>query len=94
MKENDISQMPIMDGQQMVGAVTETEVLKYLLENPLLNAEKRVTSVMGKPFPMVDLEMPFRQLGKYLNKEIQAVVARDKAGTLHVLTQYDVIQAV
>ena len=31
---------------------------------------------------------------KYLNKEIQAVLAKDRAGNMHVLTQYDVIQAV
>ncbi|MBI5917012.1 MAG: pyridoxal-phosphate dependent enzyme [Bacteroidetes bacterium] len=94
MKENDISQMPVMDNGQMVGSVTETEVLKFLLENPMLHAEKTVAKVMGKPFPLVDEDMPFRQLGKYLTKEIQAVVAKDKAGSLHVVTQYDVIQAV
>jgi cystathionine beta-synthase len=49
---------------------------------------------MSKPFPVVDEELPFRQLSKYLNKEIHAVVAKDRAGRLHVLTQYDVIQAV
>ncbi len=94
MKENDISQLPVMQDGKMVGGVTETEVLKFLLDNPLLHSEKHVTSVMGKPFPVVEDDMPFRQLGKYLTKEIQAVVVRDRAGSLHMLTQYDVIQAV
>jgi cystathionine beta-synthase len=94
MREHDLSQMPVMKNGEMVGSVTETEVLKYLLENPLQNSEKPVESVMGKPFPVVDEELPFRQLSKYLNKEIHAVVAKDRAGRLHVLTQYDVIQAV
>ena len=94
MKEHDISQMPVMDNGQMVGSVTETELLKFLLENPMLHSEKNISTVMGKPFPVVEEDLPFRQLSKYLNKEIQAVVAKDKAGHLHVLTQYDVIQAV
>jgi cystathionine beta-synthase len=94
MKEHDLSQMPVMDEGNMVGSITETEVLKFLLENPLHHSEKTVKSVMGKPFPVVEEDLPFRQLGKYLNKEIQAVVAKDKAGMLHVLTQYDVIRAV
>ncbi len=94
MKEHDLSQMPVMDNGRMVGSITETEVLKFLLENPLRHAEKTVENVMGKPFPVVEEDLPFRQLGKYLNKEIQAVVAKDKAGRLHVLTQYDVIRAV
>ncbi len=94
MKEHDLSQMPVMDNGNMVGSITETEVLKFLLENPLHHSEKTVKSVMGKPFPVVEEDLPFRQLGKYLNKEIQAVVAKDKAGMMHVLTQYDVIRAV
>ncbi|HFA50968.1 MAG TPA: pyridoxal-phosphate dependent enzyme [Bacteroidetes bacterium] len=94
MRQKDISQMPVMDKGQVVGSITETVVLKYLLENPLVNSDKPVKSIMGKPFPEVDEELPFRQLGKYLNKEIQAVMAKDRAGNLHVLTQYDVIQAV
>jgi len=94
MKEHDLSQMPVMDNGDMVGAITETEVLTFLLENPLQHSEKTVGSVMRKPFPLVEEDLPFRQLSKYLNKEIQAVVAKDKAGSLHVLTQYDVIRAV
>ncbi len=94
MKEHDISQMPVLENGEMVGSVTETEVLKFLLENPLQHSEESVSHVMGKPFPLVDEELPFRQLSKYLNKEIQAVVAKDTAGELHVLTQYDVIRAV
>ena len=94
MRQKDISQMPVMDNGDIVGSITESVVLKYLLENPLGNSEKPIESVMGKPFPEVDDDLPFRQLGKYLNKGIPAVVAKDRAGSLHVLTKYDVIQAV
>ncbi len=94
MKERDISQLPVMQNGEMVGSVTEREILKFLLENPMQNSEKPIESVMGKPFPIVDDELPFRQLSKYLTRDIHAVVAKDRAGQLHVLTQYDVIQAV
>ena len=78
----------------MVGSITETTVLKYLLKNPMTNSDQLVEVIMGKPLPVVDEELPFRNLSKYLNKEIQAVMAKDKIGNLHILTQYDVIQAV
>ncbi|MEY3366997.1 MAG: hypothetical protein RI973_152 [Bacteroidota bacterium] len=94
MKSRDLSQLPVMAGQEMAGSITQTELLEFLLENPLKHAEKTVGSIMGRAFPVVEEDLPFRQLGKYLNKEIPAVVARDKAGNLHVLTQYDVIKAV
>lgn len=94
MKENDISQMPVMRDTQMVGSITETAVLAYLLENPMNHAEQKVAAVMGAPFPLVEEDLPFTQLSKYVDRTIPAVIAKDKAGTLHILTQYDIIQAV
>lgn len=94
MRENDFSQMPVMSGGEIVGSIDETKVLKFLLDNPMINADKTVDSVMGKPFPVVSDDLPFRQLGKYLDKKTPAVVAKDRTGSMHVLTQYDVIRAV
>lgn len=93
MKDKDISQMPVMDNGNIVGSITESAVLTYLLENPITNTEKNVKTIMGKPFPMVDTELPFSQLSKYVSKKIPAVIAKDKAGQFHVVTEYDIIQA-
>lgn len=94
MKEYDISQLPVMAEGKMAGSVTEAEVLKFLLDNPLENSEKPVESVMGKPFPVVDEDLPFRQLNKYLSKTVHAVLAQDRTAQWHIITQYDVVQAV
>ncbi|MCB9275889.1 MAG: pyridoxal-phosphate dependent enzyme [Lewinellaceae bacterium] len=94
MKEHDISQMPVMDGDEMVGSITETAVLSYLLENPLGHAEKKVSAIMGAPFPVVSIDLPFSQLSKYVDRTIPAVMVKDKAGALHIITKYDIIQAV
>lgn len=94
MKTNDISQMPVMNNGDIIGSITETAVLTYLLENPMNNTEKKVETIMGKSFPIVDEELSFNQLSKYISKEIPAVLAKDKAGELHILTKYDIIQAV
>jgi cystathionine beta-synthase len=94
MKDNDISQMPVMQNGEIVGSITESMVLTHLLENPMHHAEQLVEKIMGEPFPMVDEELPFTQLGKYISKKIPAVIAKDKAGEIHILTKYDIIQAV
>lgn len=93
MKEHEISQMPVMSNGDMVGSITESSVLSYLLENPLHNSEKLLENVMGEPFPIVSEDLSSSQLSKYIGRKIPAVVAKDKAGTLHILTQYDIIQA-
>ncbi len=93
MKENDISQLPVMDNGDIVGSVSESAVLGYLLENPLNNTEKQVETIMGEPFPLVNADMSSSQLSKYLGRKIPAVMVQDKAGSFHILTQYDIIQA-
>jgi len=93
MKENDISQLPVMDNGDVVGSISESAVLSCLLENPLNNTEKSIESVMNPPFPVVDADMPSSQLGKYIGNKDSAVMVKDKAGTFHILTQYDIIQA-
>ncbi len=94
MKSHDISQMPVMSNGGIVGSITESGVLSYLLENPLQNTEKKVETIMSDAFPVVAEETAFSQLSKYINKKIPAVIAKDKAGGYHIITKYDIIQAV
>lgn len=93
MKEHDISQMPVMDNGSVVGSVTENAVLNYILENPLQHAEKNVEAIMNEPFPTVQTDLPCSRLRQYINKRIPAVVAKDKSGSMHVITKYDIIQS-
>ncbi len=94
MKEMDISQLPVMKDGEIVGSITETIVLTHLLENPMNNSESTVGSIMGEPFPVVMEDVACSKLSSYISKKIPAVIAKDKAGSLHILTKYDIIQAV
>ena len=93
MKEHDISQMPVMDGLQMVGAISETSVLGFLLENPLNNSEITIEKVMSPPFPIVEEMTYVKNLSSLISKEVPAVVAMDMAGSMHIITQYDIVKA-
>lgn len=93
MKSHDISQMPVLDGDHIVGSITETHVLHFLLENPMDNSEKTLRDVMGDAFPVVKDDLPISQLNRYISKETPAVIVTDRSGGLHVVTQYDVIQS-
>jgi cystathionine beta-synthase len=94
MKSHDVSQLPVMRGGEMVGSLTENAVLSFLLANPLEHAECAVESLMGDPFPIVSTELPISKLGHYITRQVPAVVARDKAGVLHIVTDYDIVQSV
>ena len=94
MKKLDISQMPVIKEHEMVGSITENAVLTYLLENPMKHTEHLVEEVMDAPFPIVQEDLPVKQLNRYISKKIPAVMMKDKAGSMHILTKYDIIQAV
>ena len=94
MKDRDISQLPVMDGEELVGSVVESNILSALLEQPQMNGDLPVGDIMGDAFPIVEEDMAFKQVARYINKANPAVIARDKAGAMHILTQFDLIQAV
>ncbi len=94
MKSHDLSQLPVMDGDDIVGSITETQVLNILLENPLQNSERLLKEIMGAPFPTVSDSTPISHMNRYISKEIPAVVTRDRSGGIHIVTQYDLIQAI
>ncbi|MEL6831448.1 MAG: pyridoxal-phosphate dependent enzyme [Bacteroidota bacterium] len=94
MKDKDISQLPVAVNGDIVGGLTESTVLSFLLDNPLNNGEKPLSEIMGEPFPTVALDTPISQLGTYLNKRIPAVITKTQAGAWQIVTQYDILQAV
>jgi cystathionine beta-synthase len=94
MKDMDLSQVPVMSDGEVVGSLTESAVLTALLENPMNNTEKAVETIMDKPFPMVEGDLPFSKLNRFIDKKFTAVLTKDKSARYHVLTQYDIIRAV
>ncbi|MBC6995569.1 pyridoxal-phosphate dependent enzyme [Lewinella lacunae] len=93
MKQYDFSQVPVVDGETIVGAIIETDVLNFLLANPLEHSEKTVADIMRKPFPEVSTDMTLSELGKHISKENPAVVATDRSGRKHLVAQYDILRA-
>ena len=94
MKEKDLSQLPVMDADKIVGSITEGGVLNYLFENPGQAEKTAIKDIMGDPFPTVKEDLLCSQLGKYISRQNPAVIAEDKAGEMHIITKYDVIQSV
>ncbi|MFZ4635237.1 MAG: pyridoxal-phosphate dependent enzyme [Saprospiraceae bacterium] len=93
MKNHDVSQLPVLESDNMVGSITETQVLHFLLDNPMTNSERTIRDVMGAAFPIVQENLPIGQLQRYLSKQIPAVVVKDLSGGMHVVSHYDLIQS-
>ncbi len=93
MKTHDISQLPLMENDKIIGTISENVVLNFIIENPLYNPEKSARSIMSEPMPMVSLETPLSTLNKYFSEKIPGVIAKDQVGNFHVITKYDIIRA-
>ena len=94
MKNYDISQLPIMDGNEIVGTISENSILQHILENPLVNAEKAASNIMTEPMPSVSMDLPLSLLNKSFTEKVPGVITKDQNGQFHVITKYDIIQAI
>ena len=92
MKKYDIEHIPVMNGNGLVGAISEGGLFQKIFDNPEIKNAK-ISDVIEPLFPMVDFDTPVERLSNLINRENGAVLAKDDAGTYHIVTKYDVIQA-
>jgi cystathionine beta-synthase len=48
---------------------------------------------MEHAYPMVDFNTPVERLSTLITKDNGAVLSADESGTYHIVTKYDIIQA-
>jgi cystathionine beta-synthase len=93
MRKYDIEHIPVIspDGE-LVGSISESGLFQKVFSNPEIKTEK-VEHVMEKAFPVVAFDTAVEKLSTLINKENGAVLAKDESGNYHIVTKYDVIQA-
>ncbi len=92
MNKVGIDQVPVLDGNEIVGSLTDTKVLSALIESPELK-EKPVSEVMDASFQFVALDNTLDVLSSILKKERKAVLVRDESHNVHIITQSDLLMA-
>lgn len=101
MKKYDIENIPVMTASRagtesrpdgLIGAISENGLFQKIFSNPDIKNAK-VETVMEPPYPIVDFNTPVEKLSTLINKENGAVLSQDEAGIFHIVTKYDIIQA-
>jgi cystathionine beta-synthase len=92
MKKFDIENIPVLNGNGPVGAISENGLFQKVFSNPDIKNEK-VEKVMEPAYPLVEFNTSVEKLSTLINKENGAVLSKDEAGNYHIVTKYDVIQA-
>jgi cystathionine beta-synthase len=90
MSLHDVSQLPVMDGANCVGSVSDWSLsAKSLDDTKLLDAT--VSQVMDGPFPIVDIDQPVDSVAKLLSKSNPAVLVRSNGHVQAIVTRSDML---
>jgi len=92
MKKYDIENVPVTNGDAIVGALSEGGLFDKILSDPDIK-DQTVESVMEKAYPVVPFEMPVEKLSQLITRQSGAVLSRDETGDYHIVTKYDIIQS-
>ncbi len=91
MKEKEISQVPVMENNNNLGTITEKDILKSLVDGEIKKDEK-VENVMSTPLVIVNEEVSIKNIIRMMDKNSNAVIAQDKAGSYYMISNYDIMQ--
>jgi cystathionine beta-synthase len=90
MSLHDVSQLPVMDGANCVGSVSDWSLSAKSLDNTKL-LDATVSEVMDAPFPIVDVGQPVDSVAKLLSKSNPAVLVRKDGGVQGIVTRSDML---
>ena len=88
---HNVSQLPVLDGRNCVGSMTEAAASAKALENPKL-LDATVSEVMDPPFPMVEGTQAVESVVKLLSKSNPAILVRSEHGVEGIVTRSDVLE--
>jgi len=92
MKKYDIEHIPVMQDNLPLGAISEAGLFLKVFSNPDIRNAK-VETVMETAYPMVDFNTSVERLSTLIHKENGAVLSKDETGNYHIVTKYDILQA-
>ena len=89
MDENGVTQIPVLEENRSVGSLRESNVLQKLLTNREL-LEAKVSDVMDKSFPVVEMDATLADIKSKLQKS-PAVLIEDFKRVTGIITRSDVL---
>ena len=93
MRKHSISQMPVVDGKQLVGSITEQAILSHYSSNPKKTATLRVSDAMEEPFPSVLPGTPISAIASLLRHH-SAVIVMERGKIAGIITKADLLKTI
>lgn len=95
MRETGFSQLPVFNGNQAVGSLTEKTILQKLMSTPNPNeiSKQPVENIMDEAFPIIGEDTPLSMVSALLQYEPAVLVAR-KGRVFGIITKADLLKVV
>ncbi len=92
MRQNDVSQLPVVSYGTAIGSISENRILSILIENDdAMNS--KVVGYMDQPFPVCPPHATISDLSEKLQENASGVLISLSDGRLQLLTKSDLIEA-
>jgi cystathionine beta-synthase len=92
MTSKGISQMPVTYNNEFVGSLVDSKLLALMIEDTSVK-QKTVAEIMENPFQFVSPDNTLDVLSSVITKDNPAVMIRDKANEVHIITRHDLLHA-
>src|SRR5437660_12448293 len=79
MREHGISQLPVVEGGEVVGSISETRILNILVSDAVAK-RKPVAEYMEKPFPVISEDAPVEEIAHNIDYQRPAVLVKHATG--------------
>ncbi|HJS44492.1 MAG TPA: pyridoxal-phosphate dependent enzyme [Gemmatimonadales bacterium] len=86
----NVSQLPVIEGDDGIGAVSEQALMARAIGQPKI-LDSPVREVMDPPFPVVDSHSPLAQLTTLLSRTTPAALVRRDGKVVGIVTRYDLL---
>ena len=86
-----VSQIPVVEGNQCVGGLTEAALMTKALSQPAV-LDRPVREVMDAAFPVVDAAFPTDRLAPMLTRENPATLVQKDGKLIGIVSRYDLLQ--
>ena len=93
MKDNEISQLPVLENLLVVGSVSEKSILDAISKGEKITLESPVEEVMDEPFPQLDQGVSTNLVAELL-KYNSAVLLTKKGKITGIVTKSDLLKTI
>jgi predicted transcriptional regulator len=95
MRETGFSQLPVFNGDRLVGSLTEKTILQKLVSSPKpdLVSKREIETIMDEAFPTVNELTPVSMVSALLQLESAVLVLR-RGHVLGIITKADLLKVI